>query len=243
MSFILDALATQGASPAHGTKRRTTRARALRRLAVTGMALALIGSLGWVGLYTTRAKRATVAATAASAPSQEPVHMAAVGVPTMAPRPVRHASEAPASPASATSANRSKAMSRDVPRFSPPITLSQPLPVPSPLGPGGTFVAARTVPAPAAQEASAETPRAVSIADLKPLGVLAPDIRAMLAQMKLQVLFYAPQPRSRFVMIDGRELREGDELFAGLRLQEITDTGMVLRHKEVLVLSPAPEGR
>jgi hypothetical protein len=75
--------------------------------------------------------------------------------------------------------------------------------------------------------------------ELKSLSALPPDVRAAIAQMKVRVLFYAPQPRSRFVMIDGRELREGDELLSGLRLQEITDTGMVLKHKGMLVLSPA----
>jgi hypothetical protein len=57
--------------------------------------------------------------------------------------------------------------------------------------------------------------------------------------MKLRVLFYAPQPRSRFVMIDERELREGDEIVTGLRLEEITDSGMVVRNGDMLVLSPA----
>jgi len=238
MSFILDALARQHVSNGPGAAKPANRARALRRRAVTGIACVLFVALCGAGLY---ARRGAPSAAAASAPSQERVDVPAVDVPTMAPRPSRASEPAsqPAGPASAAGANRVVAVARDVPRFSPPTTLSQPLPDPSPHGPGGAFVAAKAPPATAVQWVTTEKPRVVSIADLKPLSVLAPDMRATLAQMKVRVLFYAPQPRSRFVMIDSRELREGDELFTGLRLEEITDTGMVLRHKNMLVLSPA----
>jgi hypothetical protein len=243
MSFILDALVRQGASPFHGPAKPASRALAPRRAAVAGIVLVLIAGLSGAGLYATRARRAVVNATAAPAPSREPVHMAAIEVPTMAPRPMRHASEPAASAVSAAGANRAATSQHQVPRFSPPTSLSQALPVPSPRGPGGAFVAAWAAPASSPRVEGAEAPRTALIADLKPVSVLAPEIRAMLAQTKVQVLFYAPQARSRFVMIDGRQLREGDELLAGLRLQEITDTGMVLRHKDVLVLLPTQEGR
>jgi len=242
MSFILDALARQHGLNGPGAANPANRVRALWRLAVTGIACVLFVALCGASLYAVRAKRAAPSATPASGHSQERIDVAAVDVPTMAPRPPARASEPasrPTSPASAASANRVVALARDVPRFSPPTTLSQPLPNPSPLGPGGAFAAVKAPPAAAVQRVTTETPHVVSIADLKPLSVLAPDMRATLAQMKVRVLFYAPQPRSRFVMIDGRELREGDELFTGLRLEEITDTGMVLRHKNMLVLSPA----
>ena len=61
--------------------------------------------------------------------------------------------------------------------------------------------------------------------------------------MKVKVIFHTPQRRNRFVMIDSRELREGDELFAGLRVEEITHAGLVVRHKDTLVLAPTLAAR
>lgn len=257
MSFILDALARQHVSPSPGAARAARRRQARQRLAAAGVAGVLLVVLCAIALYTWRTPAPAPGAVAA-APPAPPLNLAAMDIPTMAPGPSRPASapEARASHATATAtvatnvtaaANTARPVSAarptPEPRFSPPTALSQPLPPPSPKGLPGAFSAQRPAPEAAPPVASAEPPRAVAVADLKPLSVLTPDLRMALSLMKVRVHFYAPQPRSRFVMIDGRELREGDELLAGLRLEEITDTGMVLRHKDMLVLSPAPISR
>lgn len=270
MSYILDAVARvrarsprpDGVVPPRFTRtpaRSLLSQRTLWRMGPVGVLAVLVFALCMAWLDARRTARTTAAsAVAATAPSVSQVGAAAgMDIPSMAPRPPRRASTSAAAPASTAARTRTASRTearpaaapaepRSVARFSPPTTLSQPLPTPSPLGPGGAYAAlgARGMAASPARLAAVppagpEPARPVALADLKPLSALPPDVRTSLARMKVRVLFYAPQPRSRFVMIDNRELREGDELVAGLRLEEITDTGLVMKHKDTLVLAPA----
>jgi general secretion pathway protein B len=73
---------------------------------------------------------------------------------------------------------------------------------------------------------------------LRTLSDLPAPQREAAERLRIGVHVYATQPRSRLVMIDGRPLHEGDELAEGLILDEITQAGVVLRHRTVRVLSP-----
>ena len=249
MSYILDAVARarkRAPHPARAVSRPPLSMRSMRSMWRRGSIVALgalAAALFVAWLDGQRTPRVTAAAPAASAASQVPAAVAKLDVPSMAPRPSRRAS-APAAPAAAASATV-VAVSKTVVRFSPPTTLSQPLPTPTPLGPGGAYAMAKSPPAVtvATPPAALEQARPRALADLKSLSALPPDLRAAFARMKVRVLFYAPQRRSRFVLIDSRELREGDELFDGLRLEEITDTGLVIRHNDILVLAPTLAAR
>lgn len=248
MSYILDALARSHTErpPAKGL--RTFPKQAVWRTVGIGAMLAIvIGiALTYAEARRTKVLGAVAAASASTAASGVTTARAALAeIPSMAPRPSQTAS-APAVAASALvatvrAAARTSTDLRSKARFSQPVALSQPLPTPNPIGLRGAYVAPRS---PVAEigwntpDARAE-PGHVALAELKALSALPPDVRATIAQMKVRVLFYAPQRRSRFVLIDSREVREGDELFDGLRLEEITDNGLVIRHKDTLVLATA----
>jgi hypothetical protein len=248
MSFILDALARSYAARAEHRVRSLSR-RSLRQAITIAVLLALLAALAAAYLHTLRSQRTKPAAQAAAAPhaggSSAVAAATPLEVPSMAPLPARRASApAAATPAAPRSVTRALPEPRAVPRFTPPTALSQPLPNPSPLGPGGHYVST-PAPAPAvvATPPRSEAPPTVTLADLKPLSALPPQARAAITRMKVRVLFYTPQRRHRFVLVDSREIREGDELFDGLRLEEITDTGLVLKHKDTLVLAPALAAR
>lgn len=61
---------------------------------------------------------------------------------------------------------------------------------------------------------------------------LPPSIRQNLPQFSISALMYASNPASRMVRINDQMLREGQELSAGLTLQEITKDGVIFRHQK-----------
>jgi general secretion pathway protein B len=245
MSYILEALARSHFSRPPETGARALSERALLKKVGIGALLAIVILLGMAYVDSVRNDRAK--APPAAVVLQAQAVPTAPDIPSMAPRPARPASAtATASLATPTPASTVRATApAAAARFSPPVALSAPLPGPSPLGPGGRFTAIRSLAAGGVDvpPAAREPPRAAALAEVKSLSALPPDVRATIGQMKVQVLFYAPQPRSRFVMIDGRELREGDALFDGVRLEEITENGLVLKHKDMLALWPPPGGQ
>jgi Type II secretion system protein B len=255
MSYILDAMARAHTARTSEIGMRALSKRTLWQTIVIGVLLALVILLGTAYVDTLRNERTKPPVAAASGVSEAQAVPATTDIPSMAPRPSRQtsapAAAGSAAPAEAVATTRPAGRPGNAPtkpnkvaRFSSPSALSQPLPGPSPLGPGGTYVAAPSLPAGGvAPRAASEAPRTMTLAGLKPLSALPPDVRAVIAQMKVRVLFYAPQRRSRFVLIDSREVREGDDLFDGLRLEEITDNGLVIRHKDMLVLAPALAAR
>lgn len=60
---------------------------------------------------------------------------------------------------------------------------------------------------------------------------LSDNFRRSLPSIQIGMHVHARQPQSRFVMIDGRQYREGQELAPGLQLVEITAQGMVLNYQ------------
>jgi len=223
MSFILDALTRsqvlrgrKTAALAHAAAASPALARKRRRTLwrVGGFAVAGTCVLA-LGLSSLRTKTTPRAAPPApqAAASQAPVQEASVPIPAMASFP------------------KQKQQQGTVAKFRPPTSLAQPLPNPSPVV-TGTFSSALAV-----------APARVVVDDVEPLSHLPGDLQAMVKGMKVRVHMYAPQRSLRFVMVEDRQLREGDELFAGVRLEEITEAGMVLRHNRTRVLAPAPVGR
>lgn len=61
--------------------------------------------------------------------------------------------------------------------------------------------------------------------------------------MRVHAILYAPVARHRLAMVEGRQLREGDDVMAGVRLDEIKPQGLVLRHGSVRVLLPTSFAR
>lgn len=60
---------------------------------------------------------------------------------------------------------------------------------------------------------------------------LSESFRQSLPPIEVGMHVYASQPRARFVMLDGRQYREGQELAPGLRLLEITAQGLILSYQ------------
>lgn len=224
MSFILDALSRSqvlrgrkttalahvaAAAPARAWMRRHNLWQ-MGSLVAAALCVVALG-LAFLGARNTPRSAPPPPQAAASRP---PVQEASVSVSSMASHPKHKPPPAP------------------VAKFSPPTSLAQPLPTPSPVV-KGTFSPALAATAP---------PRVV-VDEPKPLTHLPGDLQAMVKGMKVRVYMVAPQRRLRFVMVEDRQLREGDELFAGLRLDEITEAGLVLRHNGTRVLAPAPGGR
>lgn len=57
------------------------------------------------------------------------------------------------------------------------------------------------------------------------------SVRQDLPAMTISVHAYSDNPAARLVGIDSRILREGDDVVAGLKLEQITPDGMILGFK------------
>jgi hypothetical protein len=109
------------------------------------------------------------------------------------------------------------ASSREV---EPPVLQSAPLP------------AERLAPAPAERLAP---PSAPEVARAAPPGPSAPEpaapsgaVKAMAAKITLQVLSWAPEPKDRFVFLNGRRYGEGQKIDDQLVVERILEDGVVL---------------
>lgn len=88
-----------------------------------------------------------------------------------------------------------------------------------------------------AQGASARTAdkeaavRPVPAADLPLLSELPPHTRSQVPELQWSGYIYSPTPRERSLLVNGRLLREGDEVLPGLRLEQMRADGVVLDYK------------
>lgn len=121
-------------------------------------------------------------------------------------------------------------------RFAVPATLSQPLPPPSTRHTTGWNASIQI--APASIETATTTAEA-TVEEPRLLSDLSSELQARIARIKIDVSFYSPQRSRCFVVIDGRQRREGDDLIAGVRLDEITQTGVVLQADGLRVWAPS----
>lgn len=82
----------------------------------------------------------------------------------------------------------------------------------------------RISPAPA-QNQTAQIPATQRIEEVNELP---DDVRNNLPAMTFSFHVYSENPQQRTIIINNRRMREGDEVSAGLQLQQITDDGVVL---------------
>jgi general secretion pathway protein B len=92
------------------------------------------------------------------------------------------------------------------------------------------------LPAPAPQ---APLPAASAKKDWPRLEELPFELQDSLPALDLQVHFYARNPERRFVLVNGRRFRAGEDLMSGLLLVEIVRDGMVLQWRGQRFLMPA----
>jgi general secretion pathway protein B len=104
-----------------------------------------------------------------------------------------------------------------------------------PAAPPAAEPAAAAPPAPLAAAASTTITTPVTMAPAEPAGSdEVPTMQELLARgvtlpaLVLNMHVYDPAPDSRFVLVNGRRLREGDELPDGMRVERITPSGVVL---------------
>lgn len=71
------------------------------------------------------------------------------------------------------------------------------------------------------------------LAEIPFLQELPPDSRRGVPEITISLHYYAAEPKSRLVRLNGRILRQGEGAGNGLLLEEITPTGVVLRLGEV----------
>jgi general secretion pathway protein B len=79
----------------------------------------------------------------------------------------------------------------------------------------------------------------VVVKDIMSISELPVAIRQGLPPMPVAVHAYSSKPGDRLVSINGRLLHEGDELAAGLRLEQITPEGMVFGYRGYRFRRPA----
>ena len=124
---------------------------------------------------------------------------------------------------------------RSVVKFRPPTSLAEPLPTPGPVAPGaGAGAGAGAPPIPLVPDGPD---------DVKPPSSLSTEVRTALLRLTIRAHVHASQRKHRFIIVGNRQLREGDELLPAVRIDEITPTGLVLRHKNTRIASPALVGQ
>jgi general secretion pathway protein B len=124
----------------------------------------------------------------------------------------------------------------------PPKKEAAPPPVPSPAALPVTARAAAEahalVPAPPVPAAPVAAP-APAVSDVPTLDDLPPNLRSALPELPITMQVYSPDPKRRFVIIDGTRVVEGDSL-RGVTVYEIRPNGLVLEFQGRRVLLPRP---
>lgn len=105
----------------------------------------------------------------------------------------------------------------------PPVQAQRPLP-PAPQ--------ASAVPAPRPQPAENSAPKATPLADVPP------ELRREMPPMSVGGSIYSDSPASRFVMVNGQVVREGEAAAAGVLLERIGPKSAVLRWRDMRIEVP-----
>lgn len=228
MSFILDALKkSEGerqrqAGPALFEMRQAAPRRGwpLWALALGGLLLANAIVLVWFLSRTKTAAPPTAAAPAVStAPdAAAPAAVPAVSAPAAAGAAVQAAPILP--PASGTRAAPEPA--DDMLPPPPPSYLSDNRPNPA------DYEAALPRNSAGAQTVQAQRDAQFEPGDAPSLAELPASVSGQIPPLRLDFHMYSPEPSRRFVQINGRQMREGDSLPEGVRLDRITTTGVVM---------------
>lgn len=245
MSYILEALRksdqqrSRGATPTLFGGQEAMAVRRKPAFALYGvLAVALIGAGIAIGLLrpwqtpqAEMAERAPIvvhAPVAASAPTPAPA--VAPAVPPQLQDTMAPAISAPVAESAPLPKVEPKPVARPKRRVERPIRKAEPSvadrSTPEPVPQPGSE-------SPAAEPARAEPP-AAEPANTEPVGTMSelpPSIRDELPKIRITVHAYSSKRASRLVGYDNRILREGDYLVPGLRLEEITQDGMILSYK------------
>lgn len=104
------------------------------------------------------------------------------------------------------------------PAVAPPV-LQMPSPVP-----------ATTTP-PAAQTPVLAAPTPPQENRILPLSDLPPEVRRGIPEMSFAVHLYSAKPAERMVSINGKMMKEGQEVTTGLKLEQITSDGMIFSYQ------------
>ena len=228
MSYILDALRRadaerdRGAVPGLHAKPLTidtpVEDHAARRLPwvpiAVGSGIALVGlvALGWwmrPGAVATPAAPAPAVIAAAPAPVFVPPPAPALPTPAPAPVPAPAVTPAPPPPAAAVAA-----------------------PPPAPTRPRVEQAKAEPVDKPPKPERAPPKPAAPAGPPATPLAQLPPEVRSQLPPMTVGGWIYSDSAASRFVMINGQIVREGEPAATGVVLERIGPKSAVLRWRE-----------
>jgi general secretion pathway protein B len=67
------------------------------------------------------------------------------------------------------------------------------------------------------------------------VGELPDDVRNNLPAMTFSFHVYSTNPQQRTIIINNRRMREGEEISAGVQLQEITEDGVILGYQQYRV--------
>jgi general secretion pathway protein B len=236
MSLILEALKKSeeqrrlGEMPNLGTPiTATRRRRSLMPWIATAVVIAIAAVGGWRFL-----QRGTAPAPTPAAKDTQPIRAItkpetnqapAPTAPRSLPKPV--APPPPVQTAATPSAAAAPAPRKDTP---PPLPTPAPAPATTPPAPAPAVAAAAPPPAPAPAPPANDVP---SLDDLPP------EVRGALPQLPISMQVYSPDPKRRFVIIDGTRVVEGESL-RGVTVQEIRPNGLVIDFQGRRLLLPRP---
>jgi general secretion pathway protein B len=122
-----------------------------------------------------------------------------------------------------------------------PTVVSAPPPPPSVVGPGSipaaaTIAASGPMPSVAARAAAA--PDVPSTVAATPLAALSPELRREWPPLNIGGSVWSDQPASRFVLVNGQVVREGETMAPGLVLERIAPKAGLVRWRGMVVEVP-----
>lgn len=168
--------------------------------------------------------------------------------PSMPSPPAPAAYDPPAPPASAPRTGAPPVAAAPAPAGTPETTEVASMQADSARPAGGDAIAATDLAAPAAAEPAApQAPAPSPVTATAPederlprLSELTGDERSNLPPLKLTMHVYADEPAQRFVILDGRRLREGESAASGIGVEAIRRDGLVLsvNGRRVLLARP-----
>lgn len=251
MSLILEALKKSeeqrrlGEMPNLGTPITATRR---RRSPMPWLAAAVVVAIaaagGWRYLRHASAPAAGEPAPIKAAVSPE---AAAVKTPAAQRQPAKPASPAPAAQTApavaatpATPAPTPVAAPKREAAPPPSAPATPPAPPPAALAASVPAAAPAPAPPPSAPAAPAPAPPPAPVAnDVPTIDDLPSNVRSALPALPITMQVYSPDPKRRFVIIDGTRVVEGESL-RGVTVQEIRPAGLVLEFQGRRVLLPRP---
>lgn len=118
-----------------------------------------------------------------------------------------------------------------------PLVVSAPTPPPAP-PPVLPPPTAEAAPAPAVAVAAAASPPAAASASPTPLAALAPALRRQLPPLEVGGSVWSENPASRFVIINGQLVHEGQSAAPGVVVERIAQRFAVLRWRELRIELP-----